>query len=239
MRDFIIERAEDRGSANYGWLKAKYSFSFAGYHNPDKIHFGALRVFNDDIIDGDAGFDTHPHDNFEIVTIPLSGAVKHIDSLGNSEIIRTGQIQVMSAGSGAEHSEFNASKTDELNILQSWIFPHTQNVEPRYQTVTLDPAGRKNRLQLLVSPDPVDGAGWIHQEAWYWLGDFEQGKGFSYTLKNENNGIFLFVINGSVNINNETLLKRDSLSISGTKAVSFTALKKETTVLLIEVPLKF
>jgi quercetin 2,3-dioxygenase len=166
MRDFIIQREEDRGSANYGWLKAKYSFSFAGYNNPDKIHFGALRVLNDDIIDAGAGFDTHPHDNFEIVTIPLSGSVKHQDSLGNIEIIKAGQIQVMSAGSGAEHSEFNASETEELNILQSWIFPHTQNVEPRYQTISFDPASGENRFRLLVSPDISDGVGWIHQNAW-------------------------------------------------------------------------
>jgi quercetin 2,3-dioxygenase len=239
MRDFIIQRSEDRGSANYGWLRAKYSFSFAGYRNPDKEHFGALRVLNDDIVDGGAGFDTHPHDNFEIVTIPLSGAVKHQDSLGNIEVIKTGQIQVMSAGSGAEHSEFNASKTEELNILQSWIFPHTQNVEPRYQTISFDPALRENRFQLLVSPDPADGAGWIHQDAWYWLGDFSQGNESSYTLKNENDGVFLFVIDGSINLNNEILLKRDSVSISGTITVSFTALKNNTTILLIEVPLKF
>jgi quercetin 2,3-dioxygenase len=239
MRDFIIQRAEDRGSANYGWLKAKYSFSFAGYHNSDKVHFGALRVLNDDIVDGGAGFDTHPHDNFEIVTIPLSGAVRHQDSLGNIEIIKAGQIQVMSAGSGAEHSEFNASTTEELNILQSWIFPHTQNVEPRYQTISFDPASRENRFQLLVSPDPSDGVGWIHQNAWYWLGDFTQGIENSYTLKNENDGVFLFIINGSINIKNETLLKRDSVSISGTKAVDFAVLQNNTRVLIIEVPLKF
>ncbi len=191
----IIHRANERGHANHGWLDAWHSFSFASYHDPLKVHFGALRVLNDDTIAGGQGFGTHPHDNMEIITIPLSGALAHKDSMGNGSSIRAGEIQIMSAGTGILHSEFNDLADTPANILQIWVFPNKKSVTPRYQqmSLNLEPV---NRFHQIVSPDPDDEGGWIHQNAWFSLGTFDTGQQIDYKIKDGHNGVYVFIISG-------------------------------------------
>src|ERR1700712_57051 len=191
-----IQKASERGGADHGWLNAKHYFSFASYHNPEKVHFGALRVLNDDIIAGGAGFPTHPHDNMEIVTVPLKGAISHKDSTGGAGVINAGDVQIMSAGTGIKHSEANASPTDLLNVLQLWVFPKLENITPRYDQRTFDEAGRKNNWQLTVSPDAADNALWINQDAVFALADIDAGNSIDYKIKFAGNGVYFFVIDG-------------------------------------------
>jgi redox-sensitive bicupin YhaK (pirin superfamily) len=231
-----IHRAADRGSADYGWLKPNYYFSFAHYYDPSKIHFGLLRVLNDDFVAGGGGFPTHPHDNMEIVTIPLEGALQHKDSTGGQGVISTGDVQIMSAGSGVTHSEFNASAEEHVKLFQIWVFPKLKNITPRYDQRNFNPAERRNRWQIVVSPREEDQALWINQDARFSLGELTAGQSLRYENAFQGNGVYLVVINGSVEIEGEILNTRDAIGIS--EADSFSLLAKEDTALLaIEVPM--
>ena len=232
----ILFKASDRGTADYGWLKPNYYFSFAEYRDPEKVHFGLLRVLNDDFIGGGGKFHTHPHDNMEIVTIPFTGAIEHKDSTGGQGIIKSGDVQIMSAGTGVQHSEANASATEPLTLFQIWVFPKKRNITPRYDQMNFDINDRINKWQVVVSPNEADNALWINQDARFTLTKLEAGKEIGYTNAFTGNGIFLVVINGSVKVNEQQLNKRDALGISGTN--SFTILASEDAELLaIEVPM--
>lgn len=237
MSNIILHKADTRGHADHGWLNSNHTFSFANYYNPDRMHFGALRVFNDDIVAGGRGFDTHPHDNMEIISIPLQGDLEHKDNLGNKEIIREGDVQVMSTGTGVFHSEYNANKDKPVSFLQIWLFPNKLNVTPRYQQISLDLENRKNRLQQIVSPNPEDEGAWIYQDAWFHMGLFEKDKQLTYPLQKAGNGVYLFVISGAFIINGLELGNRDGLGITDIEDISITSLKDSSELLIIEVPL--
>ena len=232
----IIHKADSRGHANHGWLDARHSFSFASYYNPERTHFGMLRVLNDDTIAPGMGFGTHPHDNMEIITIPQSGELEHKDSMGNHGIIASGDIQVMSAGTGIQHSEFNHSEEKEVKLLQIWIFPDKKNVTPRYGQMTLDVSARKNKLQQVVSPNRDDEDMWIHQYAWFHMANLDAGKKITYTLKKQGNGVYCFVLEGDAIINGHDLNRRDGAGIKNTNAFDLIA-KTNTEVLLMEIPI--
>lgn len=232
----LLFKAKDRGSADYGWLKPNYYFSFSQYHNPQKVHFGLLRVLNDDFVAGGGAFPTHPHDNMEIVTIPFTGALKHKDSTGGQGVINAGDVQIMSAGSGIQHSEANASATDPVTLFQIWVFPKERNIKPRYDQRTFDIADRNNNWQIVVSPKEEDKALWINQDARFALTNLEAGKEITYTNAFKGNGVFLVAINGSVKVGDVELNKRDAVGISD--ADSFTVTASENAELLaIEIPM--
>lgn len=233
-----IHKANDRGAANHGWLNSRFSFSFANYFDPKKIHFGALRVINDDIIAPGTGFGTHPHDNMEIISIPLEGSLAHKDSMGNSSIIHTGEIQVMSAGRGIQHSEYNASKTEQGKFLQIWIFPNKKDVTPRYDQLKIEDFNIHNKLGQILSPNPDDEGVWIHQNAWFHMGKFSNVTKLSYKLKDNQNGVYAFLIEGNASIEGETLSKRDALAISAIEAIEI-VVQPNSILLIIEVPLNF
>ncbi|MFL9836321.1 pirin family protein [Flavobacterium sp. ST-75] len=239
MRHRLFPRNK-RGTANHGWLKANFSFSFGNYYNPDMVQFGMLRVLNDDTIAGGTGFGTHPHDNMEIITIPLEGGLTHRDSMGNQETVRFGEVQVMSAGTGIQHSEMNASETEEAKTLQLWIFPEKDNVTPRYDQKGFDLEASKNSFVTVVSPeDKNDGnALWIYQQAFLSLGIFEAGTTITYDLKIPENGVYLFLIEGEVEINNETIRERDAYGIVEFENFEIKT-NKQSKILVIEVPMKF
>ena len=236
MSDMILHKANTRGHANHGWLNAYHSFSFASYYDPERIHFGALRVLNDDTIAPGMGFGTHPHDNMEIITIPLSGDLEHKDSMGNIGVINHGEVQVMSAGTGIQHSEYNRNKDVELKLLQIWVFSNKKNVTPRYDQIKLNLNDRKNKLQQILSPNPSDEGTWIYQDAWFHMTDLEAGKDLTYNLKKKGNGVYCFVLEGDVNINGQTLNRRDGLGITKTDSFEIKA-TSNTEVLLMEVPM--
>ncbi len=237
MASFILHKASTRGHANHGWLNSFHTFSFANYYDPERVHFGALRVLNDDTVEPGEGFDTHPHDNMEIISIPLEGDLEHRDSMGNAGVIRYGDIQVMSAGTGIFHSEFNANKDRRVKFLQIWVFPNRKNVTPRYGQITFDPADRHNRLQQVLSPDPGNGGLWIYQDAWFHMGNFDKGHSAEYTLKKPGNGVYVFVISGDVTVAGQKLNTRDGMGIRD--AEKFTILAdSESEFLLMEVPEK-
>jgi redox-sensitive bicupin YhaK (pirin superfamily) len=233
----IIHRAEDRGFADHGWLKAAHSFSFGSYYNPAKSHFGLLRVLNDDIVAAGMGFGTHGHNNMEIVTIPLRGTLAHKDSLGSAGTIEYGEVQIMSAGSGIQHSEFNGSATDEVNLLQIWVFPKQRNISPRYDQKRFDPAKGLNKFQTLVSPVKDEHSMWINQDAYFSLGDFERGMTFHYKVNITGNGVYLFVIDGEVEVDGELLSRRDAIGIMETEVVQIDV-KADAKLLAIEVPMQ-
>lgn len=230
-----IQRADERGFADHGWLRANHSFSFANWYDPAKMHFGAIRVFNDDLIAGGKGFGAHPHDNMEIVTIPLSGAIAHKDNTGTDGIIKKGDVQIMSAGTGITHSEFNASKTEELNLFQVWIFPKLENIKPRYEQKAFDENDRLNKWQIVVSPDEKDGGVLINQDAVFSLMHATEPGLISYKNKFKGNGIYLMVIDGEVEINNEVLSKRDAIEFTEADEISID-IKQAANLLAIEVP---
>ncbi|MEO6288380.1 MAG: pirin family protein [Ginsengibacter sp.] len=231
-----IQKASERGGANHGWLNAKHYFSFASYHNPEKVHFGLLRVLNDDTVAAGAGFPPHPHDNMEIVTIPLSGALQHKDNSGGAGVIRAGDVQIMSAGTGVQHSEFNASKTEEATLFQVWIFPKERNIKPRYDQRTYDINERINKWQVVVSPNETDNALWINQDARFALTKLDAGKTLKYENAFKGNGVYLVVINGSVEIDGKQFNKRDAVGISD--ADQFTVKASEDAELMaIEIPM--
>ena len=188
----ILHKAADRGHVNFGWLDSHHSFSFGHYNDPEKIHFGALRVLNDDVVSGGGGFGTHPHDNMEIVSIPLKGNLEHKDSIGTHAVIRQNDVQIMSAGTGIQHSEKNQHEGEEVRFLQIWVFPKEKNIKPRYDQKTFNPADRLNKLKTVVAPDDVDAV-WINQDAWFSLGKFENGHIENYKIKNDGNGVYAFV----------------------------------------------
>ncbi len=233
-----VYKAESRGKADYGWLNANYSFSFANYYNPERIQFGALRVLNDDVIAPSGGFDTHPHDNMEIITIPLSGRLAHKDSMGHTSYIESGEIQVMSAGKGIFHSEFNGSDTEALNLFQIWVFPNVKNVEPRYQQISLSAVEKPNELYQVLSPNKDDEGVWIYQDAWFYMGQLSVGWKDTYQFKKEGSGVFLMVIEGQIKLGEHTLNKRDAISITDTTEINIESIS-ESRVLLMEVPMNY
>ena len=233
----VLHKANTRGHANHGWLQANHSFSFANYYNPERMHFGVLRVLNDDTIAPAMGFPTHPHDNMEIITIPLEGDLEHKDNMGNGTIIKNGDIQVMSAGTGITHSEFNANKETHCKLLQIWLFPNKRNVTPRYDQITIRQLAKKNSLYQVLSPTSEDDGVWIHQEAWFNIGEYDVTTEEKYTLNLSQNGVYLFVIEGQISIENQTLEKRDGFGIWNTSEITFRA-EKSTKVLVMELPME-
>jgi redox-sensitive bicupin YhaK (pirin superfamily) len=232
----VLFKAEDRGTADYGWLKPNYYFSFAQYHDPAKVHFGLLRVLNDDFIAGGGMFPTHPHDNMEIITIPFTGALKHKDSTGGEGVIQAGDIQIMSAGTGVQHSEANASATEPVTLFQVWIFPKERNIKPRYDQKTFDVRERANKWQTVVSPVDTDNALWINQDARFSLTSLDAENVITYATSFKTNGVFLVVINGAVLVNGIQLNRRDALGISETANFSITA-TENAELLAIEIPM--
>ncbi|PTQ99988.1 hypothetical protein C8P68_102819 [Mucilaginibacter yixingensis] len=238
MANTVLHKADTRGFANHGWLQSHQSFSFANYYNPERIHFGALRVLNDDTVLGGGGFGKHPHDNMEIISIPLSGDLEHKDSMGNTAVIRNGDIQVMSAGTGIYHSEYNKDANEAVKFLQIWVFPNQRNVEPRYDQVTLDPADRHNKLQQVLSPNPDDAGVWVYQQAWFHLGEFDKGVSTTYQMKAEGDGVYVFVLKGDVKVNDQVVNTRDGFGIWNTGEFTITA-ESDAEFLLMEVPMEF
>jgi redox-sensitive bicupin YhaK (pirin superfamily) len=231
-----VHRAGCRGHANHGWLETWHTFSFAGYYNPDRMHFGALRVLNDDTIQAGMGFGTHPHDNMEIITIVLNGELEHRDSMGNGSVIRPGEVQVMSAGTGIRHSEFNHSREDETSLLQIWVFPDKKNVEPRYGQAKFSDEEMSGKWRTVVSPDGNDNSLWIHQQAWFSLGEFDAGSNISYELKKPGNEVYLFLISGELEVASETLNQRDGLCIEQIDSQFSIKTIQQSKVLVMEVP---
>lgn len=238
MTNTILHKAATRGHANHGWLNSMHTFSFANYHNPDRMHFGALRVLNDDTVEAGKGFGTHPHDNIEIISIPLEGDLEHKDSMGNVSVIRHGDIQVMSAGTGIFHSEYNKNKDQRVKFLQIWVFPNKKNVTPRYDQITLNLDDRHNKLQQVLSPNPDDEGVWIHQNAWFHLGKFDKGVSAEYKIKAAGNGVYAFILSGEITINSQALSSRDGFGISNVDQLTISA-DTEAEVLLMEVPMSF
>lgn len=234
--NITIQKANERGSADYGWLKPNYYFSFSNYHNPAKVRFGLLRVLNDDFIAGGGAFPTHPHDNMEIITIPFTGALKHQDSTGGAGIIKAGDVQIMSAGTGVKHSEANASATEPVTLFQIWLYPKVENIKPKYEQQTFDIAQRINKWQYIVSPIENDGGLWINQDARFAMTKLEAGKILTYENAFKGNGIYLVVINGTVAIEGQVLNKRDSAGIENTDSLNITA-SEDAELLVIEVPM--
>lgn len=229
-------QSNTRGAANHGWLKSFHTFSFAGYHNPERMHFGVLRVLNDDTVDGGQGFGTHPHQNMEIISIPLAGDLEHKDSMGNTTIIKEGDIQVMSAGTGVQHSEYNKNADKAVKFLQIWIFPKDKDVEPRYDQISLASIKKENALFQVLSPNQDDQGVWIHQDAWFSMGEFTEDTNVEYTLKSKENGVYAFVINGDFTINGVDVNTRDGLGIWEADTLNIKA-SPDSKLLLMEVPM--
>lgn len=237
MAKSVFHSAETRGHANHGWLDAHHSFSFAGYQDRDRMHFGVLRVLNDDKIAGGMGFGSHPHDNMEIITIPLEGQLLHKDNMGNNgAVINPGDVQVMSAGTGVVHSEYNNTASD-LKLLQIWLFPNKQNVTPRYGQVSLNVADRKNKFQQVLSPNEHDEGVWIHQDAWFSLGVFDKDRTETYNIKKSGNGVYAFLISGSATINGQELKTRDGYGIWDTASFELNITSDNTEILLMDIPM--
>lgn len=231
----VLHRAETRGRANHGWLDSHHTFSFANYHNPERMNFGVLRVLNDDIVKPSMGFGTHPHNNMEIISIPLQGSLKHKDSMGNTHVIRKNDVQIMSAGSGITHSEYNESGADDVNFLQIWVFPKQANISPRYGQVAYPPQDRLNKWQEVVSPNK-DGQTWINQDAWFSMATLEAGKELSYQRHLPGNGLYIFVLEGGLVVEGQELNRRDGFGIWETEEISLSA-NQNAEVLLMEVPM--
>jgi redox-sensitive bicupin YhaK (pirin superfamily) len=232
----IIHRASDRGHANHGWLDAHHSFSFANWYDPEKIHFGMLRVLNDDIVAPGQGFGMHPHNDMEIITIILKGALEHKDNMGNGSVIRPGDVQVMSAGSGVLHSEFNPSSSEEVNLFQLWIFPKEKGIKPRYDQKTFSPDLRKNSVQLVASGFKKNGELYIHQDAAISLGSIDKDSSIDYIMNRKENGLYMMVVDGSIKVNDEKLSKRDAIGVKGTESIHIKA-ESDSQILFIEVPM--
>lgn len=234
----ILHKSDTRGYANHGWLKSHHTFSFAGYQNPERMNFGMLRVLNDDIVQPKMGFGTHPHQNMEIISIPLKGALSHKDSMGNKRAIEVGEVQVMSAGTGLTHSEFNDSKTEEVNFLQLWIIPEEMSVKPNYEQRQFTVEGRRNQFQTVVAPkDNLDGDALpISQQAYIYRSFLEANKKIRLDLKSIDNGVYIFVVDGKIEINGTVLQSRDALGVSETKFIEMNA-KEASDIICIEVPM--
>lgn len=237
MENTVLHKAETRGYATHGWLNSHHTFSFANYYNPERMHFGVLRVLNDDQVDPGMGFGTHPHDNMEIISIPLEGDLEHKDNMGNVAVIKHGDIQVMSAGTGIMHSEYNKSKNDLVKFLQIWVFPNKQNVTPRYDQITLNVSDRHNKLQQILSPNADDEGVWIHQNAWFYLGKFDKGFSTEYNIKKNGNGVYAFVLKGDFTVNGQQLNLRDGFGLWDIDKISIKANSPDAELLLMEVPM--
>lgn len=233
----VLHKAETRGNANHGWLDSHHTFSFANYQNPERMHFGVLRVLNDDVVAPGKGFGRHPHDNMEIISIPLEGDLEHKDSMGNNGVIKEGDIQVMSAGTGISHSEYNKNDDQEVKFLQIWIFPNKKNVEPRYDQASLKKIATKNSFYQVLSPNPEDLGVWIHQDVWFHMANFDKGVNETYGIKKEGNGVYTFILEGEVVINGQALNKRDGYVIWDVEQIEVVS-KTEARILLMEVPMK-
>jgi len=232
----IIHKAETRGKANHGWLNSHHSFSFANYYNPDRMNFGVLRVLNDDVVKEGMGFGTHPHDNMEIISIPLEGDLVHKDSLGNIGVIKEGDVQAMSAGTGISHSEYNNNKDRDVKFLQIWIFPREKQVKPRYDQVSIRDLKKENEFYQVLSPNKSDQGVWINQDAWMNIGNFKKGNSDQYKIQKDGNGVYIFILEGEVEINGEQLNKRDGIGIWNTDTVNLKA-TENARVLLMDVPM--
>lgn len=232
----IVHKADSRGSADHGWLKSRHTFSFAGYYNPERMHFGILRVLNDDQVAGGMGFGTHPHENMEIVSIPLQGDLEHKDSTGRHKIIKQGDVQIMSAGTGIQHSEYNHSKDEEVHFLQIWVFPKEKDIEPRYEQKTYEPENRMNKFQTVVSPEGGDAL-WINQDAYFSMANLDAGTRLNYKVNKPGNGVYLFVLNGDLEAADQSLSTRDAVGVSETESFELKA-KSYAEVLAIEVPMQ-
>ncbi len=237
MQNTVLHKAETRGDANHGWLHSKHTFSFGSYYDPQRMHFGVLRVLNDDYVAPGMGFGTHPHNNMEIISIPMEGDLEHKDSMGNVAVIKEGEIQVMSAGSGITHSEFNKNRDKPVKFLQIWIFPNQKNVEPRYDQISVRDLETKNAFYQVLSPHADDQGVWIHQDAWFHLGKFDKGTTTSYSVKRSGNGLYCFVLNGDIEIAGQPLAPRDGFGIWDVEKIEVQALS-DCQVLLMEVPMQ-
>ena len=238
LTTYSLHKAETRGHANHGWLESYHSFSFAGYQNPERMNFGVLRVLNDDVVSQGMGFGKHPHDNMEIISIPLEGDLEHQDSMGNTTVIKEGDIQVMSAGTGIFHSEYNKNKDQPVKFLQIWVYPNLKNVTPRYDQISLSLKDRHNKLQQILSPNQEDEGVWIYQDAWFHMGTFDKDFETSYSLKKKGNGVYAFVLKGNFNIGGVSLSTRDGMGISNEAAFTITADSADAEILLMEVPMR-
>ena len=232
----VIHKAETRGKANHGWLNSHHTFSFANYQNPERMNFGVLRVLNDDIVQAAMGFGTHPHDNMEIISIPLEGDLEHKDSMGNVTVIKEGDVQIMSAGTGVTHSEKNKNNDKEVKFLQIWVFPKEKNITPRYDQISIREIAKENKFYQVVSPNEDDQGVRINQDAWFHLGSFTKGNSDEYEIKKEGNGVYAFILEGEVEIEDEKLSKRDGMGIWNTKSINVKA-TENARVLLMEVPM--
>jgi redox-sensitive bicupin YhaK (pirin superfamily) len=234
----ILHKADTRGHADHGWLNSFFSFSFAGYYNPQRVQFGVLRVLNDDRVEGGKGFGSHPHDNMEIISIPLEGSLAHEDNMGHKEIVSAGEVQVMSTGKGVFHSEYNNSPNQPVKFLQIWVFPNRLNVPPRYDQVRLDPSKGHNALQQLISPQPSGEGTWIYQDAWFHMGTFDAGRKIGYDSKKPGNGVYLFVIDGAFLYDGQRLETRDGLGVTDVRHLDLEAAEQGSRVLIMDVPMQ-
>ncbi|MGQ1889932.1 pirin family protein [Thermophagus sp. OGC60D27] len=238
IEKYIKHKSESRGHANHGWLDTYHTFSFANYYNPARMGFGALRVLNDDTVEAGKGFGMHPHDNMEIISIPLEGDLEHKDNMGNASVIKSGDVQVMSAGTGVLHGEKNKNSHAPVKFLQIWVVPNKRNVAPRYDQMTFDKKGRENKLQQILSHDPDDEGVWIYQDAWFHLGDLDKDFSLTYSLKRRGNGVYVFVLTGKISIGNHALDSRDGLGIIDAEEIEIKA-NIDAEILLMEVPMSF
>ena len=234
----VLHLSHSRGHANHGWLESYHTFSFANYHDANRIHFGALRVLNDDTVHGGKGFGTHPHKDMEIISIPLEGDLEHKDSIGNVTVIREGDIQVMSAGTGVMHSEYNKNQDQPVKFLQIWVFPNKKGVQPRYDQISIRDVEKSNQFYQILSPNPEDQGVWINQDAWFSLGKFDSGVKEKYVVKGQDSGVYFFVLEGEVEINGQKLGRRDGLGIWEANEIELISLS-HSQVLLMEVPMEF
>ena len=231
-----LHKADTRGVADHGWLRSRHTFSFAGYQNPERMRFGLMRVINDDVVQPSMGFGTHPHENMEIISIPLTGKLRHEDSMGNVQEIVAGEVQIMSAGTGITHSEYNGSESEPVNFLQIWVLPEVRDIEPRYDQKLFSVDDRQGRLQNIVSPDRNDDGVWINQQTWFWLGDYKAGQSDTYTIRRPGNGVYFFVLEGTVIVAGEQLERRDGIGIESTESVEVEA-TEDCQLLVMDVPM--
>ena len=233
----VFHKSDTRGHANHGWLDSYHTFSFAGYQNPERMSFGVLRVLNDDTVSGGMGFGLHPHRDMEIISIPLEGDLEHRDSMGTAEVIRHGEIQVMSAGTGVQHSEYNKNKDEAVKFLQIWVFPRELNVEPRYDQMMIADGEKRNDFQQILSPNKDDDGVWIHQDAWFSLAKFDAGFSKEYKLNKKGNGVYVFVLKGSAKIGDQELNTRDGFGIWDVDSFNLES-TSDAEILLMEVPME-
>lgn len=233
----VLHKANTRGHANHGWLDSHHTFSFANYYNPERMNFGVLRVLNDDVVESGRGFGKHPHDNMEIISIPLEGDLEHQDSMGNKAIIKAGDVQVMSAGTGIYHSEMNRNRDKAVKFLQIWMFPNKRNVTPRYDQITLQATDLKNEFYQVLSPNKEDEGVWVYQNAWFHIGQFDKDKSTTYRIKASGNGVYAFVLEGDVTIAGQPLGKRDGFGVWDTNEITVKADSDNAKILLMDVPM--